>query len=72
MHQAKGKGCGSPPTSAFPEDGGMPSGHGPIGQEHMGADGDGEQHSVGQPCADQGWKVIGVEIADRREIESVQ
>jgi hypothetical protein len=38
----------------------------------MGADGDGEQHSIGQSGADEGWKGIGVEVADRCEIESVQ
>ena len=33
----------------------MPSGHGPVGQQDMGADGDGdgEQDSIGQPGADE-------------------
>ena len=50
----------------------MPSGHGPIDEEHMRADGDGEQDSIGQPGADQGWKGIGIEVADGGEMKSVQ
>ena len=50
----------------------MASGDGPIDEKDMGADGDGEQDSIGQACADQRRKGIGVEVADRCEIKSVQ
>ena len=72
MQQPQNQGSCTQPARAFSEDCRMASGDGPIDEKDMGADGDGEQDSIGQACADQGRKGIGVEVADRCEIKAVQ